>query len=128
MKNSDGQIYCVGCESWVFPNSTRKHKFTELVSLKGKQKIKILHEHSDIAVKDQHTDLSHPYHPSYINMANNVKLVLEKKLVWLTNLLDKESDINKIKYYYLFFYFKFYRSLLECINLCSQSINQTKQI
>jgi len=99
MRNTDGQVYCVGCESWVYPNqlSPKKQRFGELVSLKGKQNMKLKNDKSDLQLKNDHTDLAKVYPGSYFNVGNNVRGILERKLVYLANLLDKETDPIKIK-------------------------------
>jgi uncharacterized Zn finger protein (UPF0148 family) len=118
MRNTDGQVYCVGCESWIFEShiSPKKQRFGELVSLHGKQNLKVKNEHSEIQLKNEHSELAKmSAHPNYLSWDKNIRGMLEKKLVYLTNLLEKETDINKIK------------TMLESIHLCSQSINSIKQ-
>ncbi len=99
MRNIDGQVYCVGCESWIFEDqlSPKKQRFGELVALSGKQNIRLKNEHSDIQVKNEHSELSNIYPSSYFNISQNVRAIIERKLVYLTNLLEKETDLNKIK-------------------------------
>jgi len=99
MRSPDGQVYCVGCESWIFPNqlSPKKQRFGELVPLQGKQNIKLKHEKSDIQVKNDHSEVAKINTMPFFCIEKNIRAILEKKLIFLTNLLDKEVDINKIK-------------------------------
>lgn len=87
----DGQVYCVNCESWIFDNkkeSSKKQKFGELVSLKGKR---------EVAVKNANSEVSKVSQPHFIKIDQNLRSILERKLMYLANLLDVETDLNKIK-------------------------------
>jgi len=91
MRDVRDQDYCVGCESWIFDNKskTKKENFTQLVSLQGRQDIKLKNKNTEIKVRESQL--------IYFDFSHNVRIILEKKLVYLTNLLERETDLNKIK-------------------------------
>ncbi len=95
MKNSDNQIYCVNCESWIIERevSSKKQRFGELVTLEymqGKQKIQL----KDMGM---HNELSNVYSKNLFTYEKHIVTSLQMKLVYLTNLLNNESDIYKIE-------------------------------
>lgn len=97
MKNFDGQVYCVGCESWIFhkEKSARKQQFGEIVALKD------LQNNQKIQLKEnpQNTQLSNIHTSKPFTVEKQVITSLQMKLVYLTNLLNNESDIYKIEKY-----------------------------
>jgi hypothetical protein len=107
MKNSNGQKYCVGCEMWHFDKEIQKQKFTELVSLEGKQNIQI-----------KPTDVQKMPKPMNINYQLNTNIVqsLKVKLAYLSNLLNSEIDVAKSK------------AILDCMKLCMENINTANKL
>ena len=112
MKNHDGQTYCVSCESWIFEKekSAKKQKFGELVSLQGKQNIK------PKDLKDSHNEIAKVYEKSFFTVEKHVVTSLQLKLIYLSNLLNSESDIYRIEKY------------LQLIKLCIEDIKEAKAI
>jgi uncharacterized Zn finger protein (UPF0148 family) len=108
MKDQLGQKYCAGCEMWhIDQDRTRKQRFGELVSLQGKQNI-TMKGHS------QSTELSKVSKPFEFNVYKNVVQSLQLKLVYLSTLLNAESDLNKTQ------------QILECMRLCMENIKNAK--
>jgi hypothetical protein len=102
MMNLENQIYCVGCESWIFDNhkSPKKQKFGELVSLSGKQHMKLKHENSDVQLLNNAKSNIMNYIPkTMLSFDGNIRGIIERKLAYLAEQLDKESDIDNIKYF-----------------------------
>jgi hypothetical protein len=101
MKSPNGQKYCVGCEMWHFDMEVQKQKFTELVSLEGKQNIQV-----------KPTDVQKIPKPINFNYQLNTNIVqsLKVKLAYLSNLLNAETDIDGSK------------AILECMRLCMENI------
>ena len=95
MKNNDNQIYCVNCESWIIEREVSRKKllFGELVTLdymQGKQKIQLKDQGMPSAV-------SNIYTKNLFTFEKHIVTSLQMKLVYLTNLLNNESDIYKIE-------------------------------
>ncbi len=108
MKNLEGQVYCVGCEMWHFDKQRQvKQKFGELVALQGKQNIQI-----------KHTEISKLPHTIDFNftLSKSVLSSLKLKLVYLSNLLNNENDLNKIQ------------EILETMKICLENIQAAKNI
>ncbi len=107
MKCPNGQKYCVGCEMWHFDKEAKKQKFTELVSLEGKQNVQI-----------KPTDVQKMSKPLNINyqLNTNVLQSLKIKLVYLSNLLNNETDVSKSK------------EILECMRLCMGNIQTADKL
>lgn len=87
--NVTKQVYCVGCESWVFnkEKTTQKCKYTDLVSLEGKRNIQLPEKHNEVS------KLSKPL--SFTGTYGNFREILETKLVAFSQWLQVENDINK---------------------------------
>ena len=93
MKNSNNQIYCINCESWIIERevSRKKQIFGELVKLEqDKQKIKLKGQENP-------TQISNSYNKNFFTFEKHIVTCLQMKLVYLTNLLNNESDIYKIE-------------------------------
>jgi uncharacterized Zn finger protein (UPF0148 family) len=94
MRNNDGQIYCVNCESWIIEKevSSKKQRFGELVTfdyMQDKQKIQL---------KDQGVNnISSLYTKNLFTFEKHIVTSFQMKLVYLINLLNNESDIFKIE-------------------------------
>ena len=95
MKNHDGQIYCVNCEMWIIEKekSSKKQRFGEIVSvrdLQDKQKLQLKESAQSSQISNVHTK-------KVFTFENQIVTSLQLKLVYLTNLLNSESDIYKIE-------------------------------
>jgi hypothetical protein len=97
MMSPDGQKYCVGCEQWQFEK--KRQKYGEIM-LKGV---------TDVQPKEMSVQTK-----ASLNLDSllNESLIrcLQTKLYFLSSLLNKESDVNKIK------------ELLETIKYCLEDI------
>lgn len=114
MKNFDGQKYCCGCEMWHFERDRPvKQKFGELVSLKGKQNVQVKSTttHTEVSKLPPKNNIEFTYNPE-----QNVLRSLQMKLIYLSNTLNNESDLNKTKVN------------LECIKLCIENIQIAKNL
>jgi uncharacterized Zn finger protein (UPF0148 family) len=86
--NVTKQVYCVGCEAWVFSQERKAHKckFTELVSLEGKRNLSVI-QNGEVS------KLSKPLHLG--GNSFGFREILENKLMTLAKWLQSETDINK---------------------------------
>jgi hypothetical protein len=108
MRSPNGQKYCVGCEAWHFEKERQqKQKYTELVSLNGKQNIQL-----------KQTEIQNiPKQVNYnISLHQTVLQSLHLKLAYYSNLLNQENDIKASK------------EILEAMKLCLENIAATKLI
>jgi hypothetical protein len=114
MKNHDGQTYCVNCETWIFDKekSAKKQRFGEIVSVKD------LQNNQKIQLKEnpQNSQLSKIQSDKVFTFEKQVVTSLQLKLVYLTNLLNNESDIYKIEKY------------LQLIKMNIENINAAKAL
>jgi hypothetical protein len=105
---SNGQKYCVGCESWHFDTERQKMKYGELVSLEGKQRVQL-----------KPTDLQKlPKQMNYNKFSINQQVLqsLNIKLIYLSTQLNIETDLLKTK------------EILECIKLCMENIRTASKL
>ena len=108
MSSPIGQKYCVGCEAWHFEKERQeKQKYTELVSLQGKQNIQL-----------KPTEIQNMPKQINYNLAlyQSVLKSLHLKLAYYSNLLNTENDINKSI------------EILEAMKLCMDNIAAAKLI
>ena len=113
MESKDKQKYCVGCEMWHFDNErSKKQKFRELVSLQGKQNIK-LKENPTVSTVIQ--NIPKPIGIEF-NYSGNVINILQMKLVHLSNQLSVTTDLSQTE------------KLLNCIKICIDNISSAKGI
>ncbi len=107
MRSPNGQKYCVGCEMWHFDLEAKKQKFTELVSLEGKQNIQV-----------KPTDVQKMPKPININYQLNTNIVqsLKVKLAYLSNILNAEIDVAQTK------------AILDCMKLCMENIQTADKL
>lgn len=114
MKNHDGQTYCVNCETWIFEQkkSAKKQRFGEIVAVKD------LQNNQKIQLKEnpENTQLSNIQPKKVFTFEKQVVTSLQMKLVYLTNLLNAESDIYKIEKY------------LQLIKINIEDINAAKAL
>lgn len=102
MKSPNGQKYCVGCEAWHFEKErSQKQKYTDLVSLQGKQNIQL--KPTELQKIPQNINYNNTLH-------QNVLQSLHYKLAYYSRLLNDESDTGKSK------------EILECMKLCMENI------
>jgi hypothetical protein len=102
MRNPNGQKYCVGCEAWHFDKERpQKQKYTELVSLQGKQNIQL----KPTEVQNVPKQINYNY-----ALSQNVLQNLHLKLAYYSTMLNKENDIGKSK------------EILEAMKLCMENI------
>ena len=101
MKSPNGQKYCVGCEAWHFDKEQKRQKFTELVSLEGKQNIQV--KPTDVQKLPKGLNIN-------FSLNSNVIQSLNIKLAYLGNLLNNETDLEKTKH------------ILECMKICMENI------
>ena len=87
--NVTKQIYCVGCEAWVFvKEKTKKElKYTDLVSLEGKRGMQTKN-HNEI------TSVTKPVYTGAYNLTS-FRDVLEAKMIEFSGWLQVEKDITK---------------------------------
>lgn len=111
MRNLDGQKYCCGCEMWHFDKDRPvKQRFTELVSLKGKQNVQLPSKHTEVSkLPPKNMEFNYTLNKSVIQ-------ALQLKLAYLTNILNSESDLTKS------------RDILECIRMCMDNIQMAKSL
>ncbi len=85
-ENVTNQIYCVGCEAWVFTKERTKkeHRFNELVALEGKRNVDI----------KQSTDICKTHDTIKITCPS-FRTILEHKMNELCIRLQNEKDIYK---------------------------------
>lgn len=111
MESKDKQKYCVGCEMWFFDNERpKKQRFGELVSLHGKQNVK-LKENPNISNEVQ--KIPKPIDIK-IDLSGNVINILQMKLVHLSNQLSVTTDLTETE------------RLLSCIKICLENISAAK--
>ena len=111
MENNDKQKYCVGCEMWHFVNERpKKQRFGELVSLKGKQNMKL----KNTASTEVHK-ATKPLDIKY-NLSGSVVNILQMKLVLLSQQLSTTTDLSQTE------------KLLGCIKICIENIVAAKEI
>ena len=84
------------CESWIIEREviSKKHRFGELVTLDYMQ------NNQKIQLKDQgnpSSDISNIYNKNIFSFEKHIITSLQMKLVFLSNLLNSESDIYKIE-------------------------------
>ena len=124
MESKDKQKYCVGCEMWFFDNerAPKKQRFTELVSLQGKQNV-VLKENPKVSnevdtPETAHNKLSKIPKPIDINidLSANVLNILHMKLVQLSTQLSVTTDLTQTQ------------TLLNCIQVCIGNISAAKGI
>ena len=102
MRSPNGQKYCVGCEAWHFDKERpQKQKYTDLVSLEGKQNIQL--KQTDIQKAPKPINYNYSLH-------QNVLQSLHMKLAYYSNMLNKENDIAASK------------EILEAMKLCMENI------
>jgi len=112
MKNFEGQKYCVGCEMWHFDKDRPiKQNFGELVSLQGKQNIQLKNNKSTELSKVQKNMIDYE-----MTLNKSVTQSLQLKLAYLSSMLNVETDISKTK------------EILECIKICIENIQSSKNI
>jgi uncharacterized Zn finger protein (UPF0148 family) len=108
MRNSQGQKYCCGCEMWhVDQDRPKKQRFGELVALHGKQNIQLKDSTSTELSKINNIE---------IHFSTNLQQSLQLKLIYLSSLLNNESDLNKT------------RQILDSIKLCMENIKNAKDL
>lgn len=85
--NVTKQVYCVGCEAWVFTkeNKVMQQKFNELVSLEGKRNIQLIN----------HNEVSTIKKPVIQVETSSFRDILETKLISFSGWLHTETDITK---------------------------------
>jgi uncharacterized Zn finger protein (UPF0148 family) len=86
--NATKQVYCVGCEAWVFAKerTAKKCKYTDLVSLEGKRNLAC-------PQKSEVSKLSKPIHIT--GNYQSFREMLEGKLIIFGQWLQNETDISK---------------------------------
>ena len=111
MENKDKQKYCVGCEMWHFVNERpKKQRFGELVSLQGKQNIKLKNNttaSTEVQKDTKPIDINYDLSGSVIN-------ILQMKLVQLSQELSTTTDLYQTE------------KLLGCIKVCIGNISAAK--
>ena len=123
MESKDKQKYCVGCEMWFFDNERpKKQRFTELVSLQGKQNV-VLKENPKVSNEVQTPEATNnklQKCPKPINididLSANVLNILHMKLVQLSTQLSVTTDLSQTQ------------TLLNCIQVCIGNISAAKGI
>ena len=107
LKSPDGNLYCVRCEMWQFPNKEKKkEKFTDLV-IKQNQELAIK-ETALAKLPKKMTDFSYTIKENIINS-------LRVKLAYLSSYLNDTTDLTKTK------------QILENIQLCVQNIKMINE-
>ena len=102
LKSPDGNLYCVRCEMWQFPNKEKKkEKYTDLV-VKQSQEL-ALKETAIAKLPKKMSDWS-------FTIKENMIQSLRLKLAYLSSVLNDTTDLNKTKH------------ILENIELCVQNI------
>ena len=102
LKSPDGNLYCVRCEMWQFPNKEKKkQKYTDLV-VKQSQELSIK-ETALAKLPKKMTDFS-------FTIKENMLNALRVKLAYLSSVLNDTTDLNKTK------------QILENIELCVKDI------
>ena len=102
LKSPDGNLYCVKCEMWQFPNKEKKkQKYTDLV-VKQSQELSIK-ETALTKLPKKMTDFSFTIKE---NMLNSLRV----KLAYLSSVLNDTTDLNKTK------------QILENIEYCVKDI------
>ena len=113
MESKEKQKYCVGCEMWHFDNERpKKQRFGELVSLQGKQNVK-LKENANASTEVQ--KIPKPVDIKF-DFSGNVINILQMKLVHLSNQLSVTTDLSQTE------------KLLNCINVCIGNISAAQAI
>ena len=102
LKSPDGNLYCVRCEMWQFPNKEKKkEKYTDLV-VKQSQEL-ALKETAIAKLPKKMSDWS-------FTIKENMIQSLRLKLAYLSSVLNDTTDLNKTK------------QILQNIELCVQDI------
>lgn len=114
MKNPNGQIYCVKCETWIIEKETsaKKQRFGEIVTMES------ILSGQRLQLKEQNriSGLSKIYSKFVFTFDKHILTSLQMKLVYLTNLLNNESDAFRIEKY------------LDLIRSCIQNIKEARDI
>lgn len=108
--NVSKQVYCVGCEAWVCNKKKTQdhHKFNEMVSLEGKQNIK-LKDHTEISTLPKKQNVE----------SASFREILEKKLIVFSQSLEVETDITKCN--------QILEAIKKTIELLHDTVSNSKQ-
>lgn len=94
MRSLDGKKYCCGCEAWENSAKIEKQEFKEIASNNiRKTKIEKEQQPKEIVKEEEKKEI---IVTKKENVNEKVIKVLKKKLDYLTERLDKETDISLI--------------------------------
>ena len=94
MRSLDGKKYCCGCEAWENSAKIEKQEFKEIASNNiRKTKIEKEQQPKEIVKEEEKKEI---IVTKKENVNEKVIKVLKKKLDYLTERLDKETDISHI--------------------------------
>ena len=94
MRSLDGKKYCCGCEAWENSAKIEKQEFKEIASNNiRKTKIEKEQQPKEIVKEEEKKEI---IVSKKENVNEKVIKVLKKKLDYLTERLDKETDISLI--------------------------------
>ena len=94
MRSLDGKKYCCGCEAWENSAKIEKQEIKEIASNnKKKKKIEKEQQPKEIVKEEEKKEI---IVTKKENVNEKVIKVLKKKLDYLTERLDKETDISLI--------------------------------
>ena len=94
MRSLDGKKYCCGCEAWEKSAKIEKQEFKEIASNNiRKTKIEKEQQPKEIVKEEEKKEI---IVTKKENVNEKVIKVLKKKLDYLTERLDKETDISLI--------------------------------
>ena len=94
MRSLDGKKYCCGCEAWENSAKIEKQEFKEIASNNiRKTKIEKEQQPKEIVKEEEKKEM---IVTKKENVNEKVIKVLKKKLDYLTERLDKETDISLI--------------------------------
>ena len=94
MRSLDGKKYCCGCEAWENSAKIEKQEFKEIASNNiRKTQIEKEQQPKEIVKEEEKKEI---IVTKKENVNEKVNKVLKKKLDYLTERLDKETDISLI--------------------------------